>query len=60
MVNQLFNLEAVEYKMLNYFTQAQEAAEKSCKHKHDTNTININFAELSKHMQGKMSIRKTS
>lgn len=43
-----FNLEAVEYKMLNYFTQAQEAAARSCKHKHDTNTINIDITELSK------------
>ena len=45
MVNQLFNLEAVECKMLNYYVQSQ-AAEKSCKH--DTNTIDISFAELSK------------
>lgn len=43
-----FNLEASEYKMLNYFTQAQEAAAKSCKHKHGTNTINIDITELSK------------
>ena len=42
-----FNLESVEGKMLNYFVQAQ-AAEKSCKHKHDTNTIDINVTELGK------------
>ena len=42
-----FNLETVEGKMLNYFVQSQ-AAEKSCKHKHDTNTIDINVTELGK------------
>lgn len=42
-----FNLETVESKMLNYFVQAQ-AAEKSCRRKHDTETIDINVAELGK------------
>lgn len=42
-----FNLETVEGKMLNYFVQSQ-AAEKSCKYKHDTNTIDINVTELGK------------
>ena len=36
-----------EYKMLNYLVQSQ-AAEKYCKHKHGTDAININIAELSK------------
>lgn len=40
-----FNLETVEGKMLNYYVQSQ-AAEKSCKHKHDTETIDINVTEL--------------
>lgn len=48
MTQPLFNLEAVEYRMLNYYTQAKEADEKSCKHKHDTSTIDINIAELAK------------
>ena len=42
-----FNLKTVENKMLNYFVQA-EAAEKPCKQKHDTNTIDINVTELGK------------
>lgn len=42
-----FNLETIEGKMLNYYVQ-QQAAEKSCKRKHDTETININVTELGK------------
>ena len=42
-----FNLETVEHKMLNYVIQSQ-AAEKLCKQKHDTNTIDINVTELGK------------
>lgn len=42
-----FNLETVEGKMLNYFVQSQ-AAEKSCKRKRDTETIDINVTELGK------------
>lgn len=42
-----FNLETAEGKVLNYFVQAQAAA-KSCKHKHDVNTIDINITELGK------------
>ena len=40
-----FNIEEAEVRMLNYLAQSQ-AAEKYCKHNHDTDTINI--AELSK------------
>ncbi len=42
-----FNIEEAEFRMLNYLVQSQ-AAEKYCKHNHDTDTININIAELSK------------
>ena len=42
-----FNLETVESKMLSYFVQAQ-TAEKSCKRKHDTETIDINVTEFGK------------
>lgn len=42
-----FDLSKVEGKMLNYFVQ-QQAAEKSCKHKRDTETIDINVTELGK------------
>ena len=42
-----FNIEAVESKILNYFVQAQ-VAEKFCKYKRDTDTININVVELGK------------
>lgn len=47
MVTPSFNLETVEGKCLNYFVQSQ-AAEKSCKHKCDTETIDINVTELGK------------
>lgn len=42
-----FNLETVENKILNYFVQSQ-AAEKSCRRKRDTETIDINITELGK------------
>ena len=44
-----FNLEEAEFKMLNYLVQSQ-AAKKYYRHKHGTDTININIniAELSK------------
>lgn len=42
-----FNIETVEGKMLNYYVQSQ-AAEKPCKHKRDTETIDINVTELGK------------
>ena len=42
-----FNLEEAECRMLNYLVQSQ-AAKKYCRHKHDTDTININITELSK------------
>lgn len=42
-----FNIEEAEFRMLNYLVQSQ-AAEKYCRHKYDTDTININIAELSK------------
>lgn len=42
-----FNIEEAEFKMLNYLVQSQ-AAEKYCRHKCGTDTININITELSK------------
>lgn len=42
-----FNIEEAEFKMLNYLVQSQ-AAEKYCRHKRGTDTININITELSK------------
>lgn len=42
-----FNIEEAEFRILNYLIQSQ-ATEKYCKHKHDTDIININIAELSK------------
>lgn len=47
MVTPSFNIETVEGKMLNYYVQSQ-AAEKSCKHKRDTEIIDINVTELGK------------
>lgn len=47
MVTPSFNIETVEGKMFNYYVQSQ-AAEKSCKHKRDTETIDINVTELGK------------
>lgn len=40
-----FNLKTVEGKTLSYFVQSQ-AVEKSCKCKHDADTIDINVTEL--------------
>lgn len=47
MVTPSFNIETVEGKMLNYYVQSQQA-QKSCKHKRDTETIDINVTELGK------------
>lgn len=49
MVTPSFNLEAVEGKILSYFVQSQQADRTYRKnHKRDTETIDINVAELGK------------